>query len=314
MDGPWAFPYTLLKWCLLAKWVGTKVAFLCCGAGPLDSRLGKLFIRWSMSLADCRSFRDQVSRSLIEGIGVSGDHPVCTDLAYGLRPPRRTQPESPRSRLIVGVNPVPFFDARYWAEHNSELYQQYVRKIAAFAQWLNERGHSVLFFPTQLHADPLVIQDIRDVLKSRGIPDFAHTLGDQPMSSVSDLLSRISVMDIVVATRYHGILLSALVQTPILAIAYHEKSSDLMAQIGQSEYVVDIDSFDVGPLAERFVAIESRTEAIRRQLEHRTLLLRHALDREYDRVFTLLGDSSSADTADGRMVAPARLNASKRTV
>src|SRR2546425_12444746 len=101
--GPWIFPYDLLKWCLLAKWVGTKVAFLCCGAGPLDSRLGKLFIRWSMSLADCRSFRDQVSRSLIEGIGVSGDHPVCTDLAHRLRPMPPAAPDPAPSRLGAGA-------------------------------------------------------------------------------------------------------------------------------------------------------------------------------------------------------------------
>src|SRR5207302_2614089 len=109
VEGPWAFPYTLLKWCLLAKWARAKIVFLCCGAGPLQSRLGRLFIKYSLSLGDYRSYRDEVSRKLVEAIGVPGDHLVCTDLAYGLRPPRRTQPESPRSRLIVGVNPVPFF-------------------------------------------------------------------------------------------------------------------------------------------------------------------------------------------------------------
>lgn len=308
VDGPWAFPYTLLKWCLLAKWVGTKVAFLCCGAGPLDSRLGKLFIRWSMSLADCRSFRDQVSRSLIEGIGVSGDHPVCTDLAYGLRPMPPAAPDPARSRLVVGINPLPFFDERYWPEHDRDIYHRYISKLAAFAEWLRDRGHRVLWFPTQLHADPLVIQDIRGLLNGGWRADFEHPLGDRPMSSVDDLLSTVAQMDIVVATRYHGILLSAMVGRPVLAIAYHEKTGDLMAQIGQSDYVVDINSFEATSLAERFVAIESRTASIQRELAQRTQALREVLDTEYDRVFRLLGLVISAGAVDERVAAPARLN------
>jgi polysaccharide pyruvyl transferase WcaK-like protein len=308
VGGPWAFPYTLLKWCVLAKWARIKVAFLCCGAGPLQSRLGKLFIKYSLSLADSRSYRDEVSRRLIENIGVSGDNPVCTDLAYGLRLVQPTKMEPARSRLIVGINPLPFFDERYWPEQGDEIYHNYVRKLAAFARWLNERGHGVSFFPTQLRADALVIQDIRGLLKGGGATNFEDPLVDRPMSSLDDLISRISMMDIVVATRYHGILLAAVLHRPVLAIAYHEKTDDLMAQIGQSEYVVNIGSFDTNSLAERFVAMESRTKTIRREIEQRIPILRQTLEREYDRVFRFLADTRNVDAAAERLAAPARVN------
>src|SRR5438445_5917266 len=209
--GAWGFPYDLLKWCVLAKWRGAKVAFLCCGAGPLDSWLGKLLIKYSLSWADSRSYRDEFSWRLIERLGVAGDNPVCTDLAYGLKvtPPAKREPAtSPPPRLMVGINPFPFFDGRYWPEDNPRNYQSYVRKLADFATWLHEQGHSVSFFPTQLRADSPVIQDIRELLKRSAAASVANPLGDWPISSLDDLLRRISMMDIVVATRYHGVLLS----------------------------------------------------------------------------------------------------------
>ena len=281
--GPWEFPYTLLKWCILAKSVGAKIAFLCCGAGPLRSWLGKRFIKYSLSVADVRSYRDVGSQRLVSSIGAPADDPVCTDLAWGLGLSPSPRQETP-SRLVVGLNPLPFFDPRYWPEQDPELYQGYVRKLATFAAWLNKRGHRVLFFPTQLRADPPVIEDIRTLLRDSG--------AEPPMRSLEDLMLRLSMIDVAVATRYHGVLLAAALHRPVLAIAYYRKTVDLMEQIGQSNYVVDITSFDATSLETRFVAMESSIETIRREIGQRTPALQQAVARECDRVFGLREDRS----------------------
>lgn len=306
--GSWGFPYDLLKWCLLAKWIGAKVAFLCCGAGPLDSWLGQRLIRFSLVLADSRSYRDAFSWKLIERLGVAGANPVCTDLAYGLRVAAPPNGERATRRLLVGINPFPFFDGRYWPEEDAATYQRYVGKLAAFAEWLNQRGHRVSFFPTQLRADVPVIEDIRTLLDSRGPVSGPDPLGDRPVSSLEDLLGRLARMDIVVATRYHGVLLAAALHRPVLAISYYEKTRDLMAQVGQSAYVVDIHSFDAETLAERFGAMAARRQAIRGEIERGTQVLRQALAREYDRVFGLLEAGSRVAAPEERVVGLARAN------
>jgi polysaccharide pyruvyl transferase WcaK-like protein len=218
------------------------------------------------------------------------------------------EPESARRRLQVGINPLPFCDERYWPEDNRELYQKYVRKLADFALWLNERGHSVLFFPTQLRADPPVIRDIQALLRGHGAVSLEDPLRDRPLRSLDDLIVTISTMDIVVATRYHGVLLSALLHRPVLAVAYLEKTRDLMAQIGQSDYVVDIKSFDTKSLAQRFVVMESKSKTIRSEIERRTKTLRQTLRSEYGRVFGLLEDHRGAGAADEGVAALTRLN------
>ena len=81
----WGFPYTLLKWAAMAKACGAKLAFVSCGAGPIDASLSKLFIKWALKLADYRSFRDRESKGLIEKIGFTTDDPVTPDLVFSAK-------------------------------------------------------------------------------------------------------------------------------------------------------------------------------------------------------------------------------------
>ena len=67
-EGPWSYPYTCLKWVLMARLVKAKVVFMSVGASPLCSSLSKLFFRCALPLASYRSFRDDTSRSLAEKI------------------------------------------------------------------------------------------------------------------------------------------------------------------------------------------------------------------------------------------------------
>jgi len=124
VGGPWAFPYTLFKWVLLAKAVKTKVAFVSVGAGPIQSPLGKFFARVSLGLSSYRSYRDESSRSFIETLGVSGQNAVFPDLVYSLQLDRSLRPSVGRdSRPIVGINPVPFSDEKYWLGANAHQYE-----------------------------------------------------------------------------------------------------------------------------------------------------------------------------------------------
>ncbi len=140
--GTWGFPFTILKWSLMAKARGAKPVFLSVGAGPINTFLGKLFFRWSLSLANYRSFRDESSRRLIASLGVSGENHVFPDLVHGLQPPRTVR-DGRHGAGVVGINPLPFHDSRYWAEDSPDVYQRYVQTLASFAVWLVKAGHKV---------------------------------------------------------------------------------------------------------------------------------------------------------------------------
>jgi len=289
IGGPWAHSYTLFKWTLLAKAVNAKVAFVSVGVGPIRSTLGKFFASKSLMLASYRSYRDESSRAFVQTLGVSGQNAVFPDLVYSLQIDAPLNDGVGRESLpIVGINPVPFLDEQYWLGANAHRYELYVNKLATFALWVIQRGYRILFFPTQLRLDPPVINDIKNILKVKADGDLNQKIVDKPICSFDDLVSAICITDIVVATRFHGIVIPYVLNRPVLGIAYQRKSVDLMAQMGQAEYVVDINSFDIDSLKTRFISLETRSAAIQDEIQQRKFVFRRALQNQYDHFLGLV--------------------------
>lgn len=294
--GPWGYPFTLYKWTLLAKCTGTKVALLSVGAGPIDASLSKFFFRRTLNLVSYRSYRDAISSQLMASLGIKGSHPVFPDLVYSLRLPAPKPAHSGATQVVVGTNPVPFFAPHYWPTPDDARYQEYVGKLAKFVQWLDKSGHSVLFFPTQVRADAITIDDIRASMN--GSAKSPNLLAQGPLQNLEDLVSEISRVDLVIANRYHGILISLMMNKPVLGIAYHEKSRALLEQAGQGDYVLNIEDFKIEELVERFKDMEANAPALKKRIAERMAPLRKALDAQYDTVFGLIGvkPPSASDT------------------
>jgi len=285
--GAWGFPFTLYKWTLLSKFTGTKVAILSVGAGPITSPLSKFFFKRVLNMVSYRSYRDAISSRLMESLGIKGSHPVFPDLVYSFQLPAPKPASKDTERVVVGTNPVPFFDGRYWPTPDPARYREYVDKFARFAEWLDKSGHSVLFFPTQARADVLTIGDIRQAMNGSG--HSPNILAGQHIETIEDLISEISRADLIVANRYHGILISLMMNKPVLGVAYHEKSRALLAQVGQGDYVLNIVDFKSEDLIASFARLEANAPAIKKQIAEYMAPLRQALAEQYDTVFGLIG-------------------------
>ena len=287
IDGPWGHPYTIFKWSILAKVTQTKVAFASVGAGPIASPLSKLMIKCALTTASYHSYRDNSSQKLVERLGVPGPNPIFPDLVYSLQMPK--QQRSVSSSLLVGINPVPFSNPVYWPGSSVQSYKSYVCKLADFAMWIIKRGETVLFFPTQLNLDLPVINDIRMAMKRhRDWKAYCEQkIIDWPIASFDDLIAALSAVDLVVASRFHGVVIPYTLNKPVISIAYHKKTFDLMDQMGQLEYALDILSFDLASLQERFIDINSRRYLIQEGLSHKISIQINSLYTQYDQMFQL---------------------------
>jgi len=285
--GAWAFPISLYKWSVLSRLAGTKVALLSVGAGPISSSFSQFLIRRVLRMCSYRSYRDTISSELVTSIGSKGLHPVFPDLAYSMRLPEPRPVPTDKKTVVVGINPVPFYDGRYWSKPNPARYQDYVDKFARFAQWLNQNGYSTLFFPTQARADVLTIQDIRAAMNGGG--NSPRMLESLPIQSIGDLVTEIARADLVIANRYHGILLSLALNKPVLGMAYHEKSRALLEQVGQDDYVLNIGDFSFDELVEKFKALHAHAAQSKEEIAARIAPLRVELERQFDIVFGLIG-------------------------
>ena len=111
---------------------------------------------------------------------------------------------------------------------------------------------------------------------------------DEPVASVNDLLQQIAATDFVVATRFHNVLLSLLLNKPSIAISFHHKCSSLMSQMGLSEYCQDINRLNAERLIEQFCNLEKNAETLKPLIKDKAEEFRRALDEQYERIFRVI--------------------------
>jgi polysaccharide pyruvyl transferase WcaK-like protein len=287
--GAFGHPYTLLKWAIIAKILQINFRVVSVGAGPIDSPLSRLFIKICLALASYRSYRDESSKKLISSIGFKRDDPVYPDLAHSLPVVSNEQFSEPKSfRFVVGINPIAYFDPRIWPDKDRNIYEGYLKKLVGFMRWLIENQYQIVLFPGEINQDRRVIKDIKALLTQQGVSIPNTQLIDRAILTVDELMEQISQIDLVLASRFHSVLLSYVAHKPVLAISYHPKIDVLMANLAQAEYCLDINTFEIDSLKEKFQSLESNLEHSRQQIIQKTREYRTALDAQYERIFSCL--------------------------
>jgi polysaccharide pyruvyl transferase WcaK-like protein len=306
MGGRWGYPFTLLMWGFLAKLCSVKYFIVSVGAGPLDFQKSRLFVRGALSLAQYRSYRDEDSKQYVrEIVGFRENDPVYPDLAHSLQLEKYQElldyPKSQQRenyRLIVGINPyicliwngsITELKPPYPSLKDGSLYLDYLDKLASFVSWLIQNQYGIRFLASETneywHDCRVVSRDIRNILDRNGVIYGENQIIEDSIQTLDDLMMQISLTDVVVASRFHCVLLSQLMNKPVLALSFHSKVDLLMADKGQADYCLPIDKFDVGTLEERFTALEANQESIKQQLAKRNQEYREALNEQYDRLF-----------------------------
>jgi polysaccharide pyruvyl transferase WcaK-like protein len=285
---PLGLHYEILKWSIVAKLRRRKLLFVSVGAGPIEHPLSRWIVKTALALADYRSYRDQFSHDYLEFIGFdASSDPVYPDLAFSLlsAEPSITPPlKRDGDGRVVGLGLMEYYGQHRSAEDGERIYRRYIERVARFAGWLLEQGHTVRLLVGDLAFDGRVKGDLLRVLEDAGARCDPARIIDEPIASPDDLLGQLAKTDIVVATRFHNVLLALMLGRPVIALSYHEKLRSLMAAVGAAEYSVDAEELDVPGLIERFGRLsedESFTSSMRQQADAN----RSALDEQYARMF-----------------------------
>jgi polysaccharide pyruvyl transferase WcaK-like protein/glycosyltransferase involved in cell wall biosynthesis len=279
-------PYNCFKWSILAKLRGCELLFVSVGAGPFYSILGRFLVKSALSLADFRSYRDNSTKHSLESIGFRADRDsVYPDLAFSLPHSMLMQNATEgNKRPVVGIG-LMFYAERYSvADPTPETERTYLDILAKFTTWLIDQDNDVRLLIGDL-ADLVTKQKFRDLL-SVTLPesDSSHII-DEPILSVENLLCQIGTTDIVVATRFHNVLLALLCNKPVIAISFHHKCESLMAAMGLSEYCLDIHSLKIEVLIEKFSELRASAEKWKPIIKENAERFRHELDKQYEIIF-----------------------------
>ena len=284
--GPWSHPYNVFKFSLLAKLANTKLLILNVGAGPLNSRLGRWFVKSSIYLANYVSFRDLESQALIQRLGVKCKTHVFPDSVYALDIAKDKAPSFVRAtRPLVGINPIGFCDSRIWPRDDEIAYLHYLDKLAAFSSWLLSQNYRVKIFSGEASVDVYALEDLKQRLMDELSPADINNVFVQPSESVKDLLDEMSLMDFVVTSKFHGVIFSHLLAKPVIALSYHNKIDDLMRTVGHDQHCLGIEAFDCERLKTAFMSLVENGQSLKLRFDQRTRSNAEMLKAQFDELF-----------------------------
>lgn len=285
--GPWAFPYTLFKWVLLAKCANVTCIFLNSGAGPLDSPLSRWFVRRTLNLADYVSLRDRASGELLRKVGFQGTMKVVADAVWNLRLPDHVpqKPLEARSERVIGIAPMAYGDPkRHWLD-DSPGYHHLIDNLAEFCLRMLERDYRIKLFSSDIWFDAQAIADLDAAIRQKA-PDLApDRVASEAVSEIDGLLSALSGLDCYVTCRFHGVVFASLANVPAIALSPHPKVSTLMAELGLADYCVDIAECDAEDLTARADRLLADAEAIKARVAMHVAQFQTQLTEQFDELF-----------------------------
>jgi polysaccharide pyruvyl transferase WcaK-like protein len=275
--------YDILRWSIAAKLCRCKLLFVSVGVGPIRHPLSNFFVKTALRLADYRSYRDIFSKSFVEGMGIAPKvDAVYPDLAFslpaGMLPTARARD---RRKTVIGIGLITYD----WSCATARAYRDYVAKVATFVRWLTEHNYTVRILIGDVVYDHRVRQDLRAFLERSGLRYEDGQIIDEPARSVDELLSQLAGTDIVVASRFHNVLLALMLRKPVVAISFHEKVDSLMKAMGMTQFRQDIENVDVNQLIEQLAALEESSKSIKCELERKSELYRGNLEEQYENIF-----------------------------
>jgi polysaccharide pyruvyl transferase WcaK-like protein len=300
--GPWTHPYTFLSLGLLARINGAKFIALSVGSERLKTWLGKTFCVRFLSLARYRSFRDRYSRDLMEQLGLEGPNPVFPDQGFALldalRLPAHPTPQEQQTteELVVGIIPVGK-DVCVSEGEDGSWYDAYIDTLSRLLVFLVRSGkYRLAFCPTTAVQDaPFVKRIIDDIKACCPEVSLAGRIIADPVDSIEEFIGRMQLCDIIVASRFHGVVLPFALRKPVLAISYGRKIGDLMRAFGQAAFHREITEANVGDIIGMFGALEEKRHSIAEELAKVASQYRSSLKQQYEEVF-----GRSADRRHGQ--------------
>ncbi len=273
-------PYGVFRWSVLAKLRGCKLLFVSVGVGPLYGRLGRQFAKLALGLADFRSYRDVSSLEYLKSIGFDATNDrAYPDLAFSL-PPALILRESQTSgsRPVVGLG-LMIHDGMYGdVRHDDETYGRYTETLITLTKWLLDQGYNVRLLIGQV-GDPVseFSRLLDQKLPSHEFLRIVHT----PVTSIEDLLAQFGDTEFVIVTRFHNIVFALLNNKPVVSISFHPKCASLMADVGLSQYCVQIDQMESNELIRIIINIQNNLHELTTSIASRKETYRHLLEEQY---------------------------------
>ena len=233
------------------------------GTFDFQSPANKVMIQKILSNAEQIFIRDEASEEQIQKLEVSLEHVSKTrESVFGLYDVVKTRIKPSDRRNVLGIS--------VWTGNKkaASAWKHYVRTFAALVDHAIETGgYKVRFFPMEMQgADRPCIEDI---IERVGKKDSCEIIEGFP--GTVQHINAIAQCKIFLGHKTHSQIFSLVAATPLIAIAYHRKTEDFMAQFGLDNYCLVDTQLSSGKLIEMFNMIKDNLDTVSRKQQKTAL-------------------------------------------
>ncbi len=229
--------------------------------GPFEfkSPKSKLMVQKILSGASRIFVRDEASTEQIKDLGISLEHVSKTrESVFGLCDIVKSRTKPSTRPAVMGIAVYVHTRADRLEEHKN-----HPRYFASLIDHAIEAGYKVRFFPMELqgtdrHCIEAVIHSVNKKENCEIVEGFPGT---------SDHINNVAKCRIFIGHKTHSQIFSLLAATPLLAIAYHKKTEDFMAQFDLEKYCITDAQISAEKLIELFDKINNNLDSINQKQE-----------------------------------------------
>lgn len=284
---PLDMPTHLDRWTAIAEDRGISISFLSVGASRVRNPASQRLFGHALARADYCSFRDAASQQNAGsfGVGISAD--IVPDLAFSL-PAYSLPTRRPRTNAgVIGVGVMGYFGWNEPRRAGASIYEHYLQRTCALVGGLLSSGYAVHLLTGDARADACAVIDVMARLSTCGAA--ATRLEAPRIASFHDVLKHLAGVDVLVATRYHNVLMALLMERPAISIGYADKNDALMNEFGRRDYSHQIGSYDVSTVIDQVKELASAPESSQEAIRSAVSAARARLDAQYDRFCRTVG-------------------------
>ena len=229
------------------------------GSFRFKSPKSRLMIQKILSGTSQIFIRDEDSAEQIKEMQVSLEHVSKTrESVFGLCDIVKSRTKPGNRPPVMGISVYVHTRANQLKEHENNP-----RYFASLIDHAIEAGYKVRFFPMELQGTDrsfieAVINNVNRKENCEIVEGFPGTL---------DHINEIAQCKIFVGHKTHSQIFSLLAATPLLAIAYHKKTEDFMAQYGLEKYCITDEQISAEKLIELFDEINNNLDFINEKQE-----------------------------------------------
>ncbi len=224
------------------------------GPFSFQSPKSRLMVQKILSGASQIFIRDEASAEQIKKMGVSLEHVSKTrESVFGLCDIVKSRIRPSERAEVMGVAVYVHTRANQLKEH-----EEHRRYFALLVDHAIEAGYKVRFFRMELQGtDRACIEAVINSVDKKGNCEIV-----EGFPGTSDHINAVAQCKMFVGHKTHSQIFSLVAATPLLAIAYHKKTEDFMAQFGLEKYCITDPQLSTEKLIKLFDEINNNLDSI----------------------------------------------------